>query len=58
MKLHRRVDHFLRISGLSPTRFGLLIAHDPNLVRDLRAGRRPRPALLRRIEAILAGGDA
>ncbi len=58
MTLCRKVEHFLRTSGLSATRFGLLIARDPNLVRDLRAGRRPRATLRRRIEAMLAGGDA
>ncbi len=58
MTLCRRVEHFLRTSGLSATRFGRLAARDPNLVRNLRNGRQPRAALRRRIEAMLAGGEA
>ncbi len=58
MTLSRRVDQFLRTSSLSATRFGLMIARDPNLVRNLRDGRQPRAALRRRIEAMLAGGEA
>ena len=43
---------------MSATRFGLLLARDPNLVREMRAGRQPRAGLRRRIEAMLAGDVA
>ncbi|HMT43783.1 MAG TPA: hypothetical protein PKA59_04475 [Chakrabartia sp.] len=43
---------------MSATRFGLILARDPNLVREMRAGRQPRAGLRRRIEAMLAGEGA
>ncbi len=39
MTLLRQIEMFLRQTGLAPTRFGRLAAHDPRLVFDLRRGR-------------------
>ena len=55
MTLLRRVEEELRRSGISASRFGREAVGDPRLVLDLRRGRRPRPVLLARIEAYLAG---
>lgn len=48
-----KVDRFLRISGMSATRFGRLAVNDPALVHDLRRGRVPRAATMARIEAFI-----
>jgi len=48
--LLRRVERFLRTTGMPWTKFGRLAAHDPRLVADLRNGRRPGPRLQRRVE--------
>ena len=53
MQLHRRVERFLKHSGMKPTRFGRNAARDPRLVFDLRRGRVPRPATERRLNAYL-----
>ncbi len=55
MQLLRRVEHFLRSSRISPTRFGREAVRDPKFVADLRAGRTPRPATVRRVVAYLDG---
>lgn len=55
------VEQALTASGVTPTRFGRDAANDPALVRDLRAGRRPRPALRAAIIAHverIGGGSA
>ncbi len=44
------VEHFLRRTGVPPTRFGRLAARDPRLVSDLRRGRTPGAVLRSRIE--------
>ncbi|WP_068080160.1 hypothetical protein [Novosphingobium rosa] len=51
--LLRRIETFLRHSGMPWTKFGRLVAHDPRLVGDMRNGRVPREDLARRIEAFL-----
>lgn len=48
--LLRRVERFLRVTGMPWTKFGRLAAGDPRLVADLRNGRTPRPAMERRVE--------
>lgn len=53
MHLHKRIERYLKASGMSPTRFGRLAARDPRLVDDLRNGREPRRALARRLSAFL-----
>lgn len=39
MHINRLVERFLRETGLPPTTFGRLAAHDPRLVFDMRGGR-------------------
>ena len=58
MHLLRRVERFLRRSGASPTRFGREALRDPRFVVDLRNGRRPRAATLRRVAAYLDQAEA
>ncbi len=48
--LLRRVEKFLERTGMPVTKFGRLAAHDPRLVGDLRNGREPRSAMVRRVE--------
>lgn len=53
MHLLSRVERYLRRSGTPPTRFGREAVRDPRFVFDLRRGREPREATLRRISAYL-----
>lgn len=48
--LIRRIEAFLRTSGLPATKFGRLAAADPRLVFDLRNGREPRKRMVLRVE--------
>lgn len=48
--LLRKIETFLRRTGMAETRFGRLAAHDPRLIGDLRNGREPRPAMEERVE--------
>jgi hypothetical protein len=48
--LIRRIERFLRDTGMPWTKFGRLAAHDPRFVGDLRNGRTPRPATAKRVE--------
>ena len=48
--LIRRIERFLRDTGMPWTRFGRLAAHDPRFVEDLRNGRTPRPLTELRVE--------
>ena len=54
MRLYRRIQTYLRATGMRPTRFGRLVAADPKLVFDMRDGRTPRLLLTRKIEAFMA----
>lgn len=58
----RRVERFLKATGMPWTKFGRLAAGDPRLVADLRNGRTPRPAMERRLEHFMntykEGNDA
>lgn len=56
MTLLREIEHYLRTSGTSATRFGREALGDPRLVHDLRAGREPRPATIARVRAFIAAG--
>jgi hypothetical protein len=58
MCVHRKIEKFLRKTNMPATRFGRLAARDPRLVLDLRNGREPRAAMVRRIEAFLAEYEA
>ncbi len=51
--LLRKIEHFLKASGMPWTKFGRLVAHDPRLVGDMRNGRQPGEPLVRRIEAFI-----
>ena len=57
MRLLRRVENFLKQSGMTPTRFGREAARDPRLVHDMRRGREPRRNLARRLEAYIAARE-
>ena len=48
--LLRRVERFLKETGLPWTRFGRLAVRDPRFVADLRNGREPRRAVEQRVE--------
>ncbi|MEP6867749.1 MAG: hypothetical protein ABJA20_04470 [Novosphingobium sp.] len=48
--LIRRIETFLRDTGMPWTKFGRLAAHDPRFVGDLRNGRLPRAATSERVE--------
>ncbi len=47
--LIRRIERFLRETGMPWTKFGRLAAGDPRFVGDLRNGRIPRPSMELRI---------
>ena len=48
--LLRRIEVFLRDTGLPWTKFGRLAVHDPRFVEDLRNGRTPREETSKRVE--------
>jgi hypothetical protein len=48
--LIRRVERFLRETGMPWTKFGRLATRDPRFVADLRNGRVPRPPVQARVE--------
>ncbi len=48
--LIRKIEKFLRRTGMAATTFGRLAAHDPRFVFDLRSGREPRSRTERRVE--------
>jgi len=48
--LIRKIEVFLRRTGMSATKFGRLATHDPRFVLDLRNGRMPRHATERQVE--------
>ena len=48
--LIRKVEKFLRQTGMPATRFGRLATRDPRFVLDLRNGRIPRTRTEKRVE--------
>ena len=48
--LIRKIEVFLRRTGMPATKFGRLVARDPRFVTDLRHGRLPRTRMERRVE--------
>ena len=48
--LIRKIEVFLRRTGMPATKFGRLAARDPRFVLDLRNGRSPRTRTERRVE--------
>lgn len=51
--LLRRIEKYLRASGMAATRFGREAVRDPRFVLDLRRGREPGGAVNRRVAAFL-----
>lgn len=51
--LLRRIEKYLRATGMAPTRFGREAVRDPRFVLDLRRGREPGGAVSRRVAAFL-----
>lgn len=49
-----KIERHLRVSRVSPTRFGREAARDPRFVFDLRRGREPRPRTVARVLAFIA----
>ena len=48
--LIRKIEKFLRRTGMPATKFGRLAASDPRLITDLRRGREPRRQMAARLE--------
>ena len=48
--LIRKIEVFLRRTGMPATRFGRLATRDPRFVLDLRQGRTPRSPTEKRVE--------
>ena len=48
--LIRKIEKFLRETGMPATKFGRLATHDPRFVLDLRMGRIPRDYTEKRVE--------
>ena len=48
--LIRKIEVFLRHTGMRATTFGRLAAADPRLVADLRNGRAPRSRMEQQVE--------
>lgn len=55
MELLERIEHHLKESNTSATRFGRRAVGDPRFVLDLRMGRQPRRRMLERVERYLMG---
>lgn len=51
--IRRKVERFLEVSGMSATRFGRVVAHDPRLVHDMRKGRELGARMVARIDAFI-----
>lgn len=58
MHLLRRIEAYLKRSRTPPTRFGREAVRDPRFVMDLRNGRHPRAATVRRVVAFLDRAEA
>jgi hypothetical protein len=48
--LIRKIEVFLRRTGMPATKFGRMATSDPRFVLDLRNGRSPREATEKRVE--------
>lgn len=58
MHLLRRVEKYLRRSGMPAARFGREAVNDPRFVFDLRRGREPRELMSARVAAYLDRNEA
>lgn len=54
MSVRRKIELYLRRTGMPATKFGRLAVNDPRLVGDLRNGRELRAATAARVEAFLS----
>ncbi len=50
MYLIRKIEVFMRESGMASTKFGRLAVRDPRFVDDLRNGRQPGSKISKRTE--------
>ncbi len=55
MTLLRKIELFIRLNRIPPTRFGREAARDPRLIFDFRRGRKAGRRLTARIEAYMNG---
>jgi hypothetical protein len=55
MTLLKKIEIFMRVHRVAPTRFGREAARDPRLVFDFRRGRSAGRRLTARIEAYMNG---
>lgn len=56
MSLLFKINRYLAVTEMPPTKFGRLAINDPRLVNDLRKGRQPRATTVTRVETFIAGG--
>ena len=52
--LIRKIEVFLRRTGMPATKFGRMATTDPRFVLDLRNGRSPREATEQRVEHFMS----
>jgi hypothetical protein len=57
MHVMRKIERFLRLNEMPPTKFGRLAASDPRLVFDVRNGRKMQSAMVHRVESFMARYD-
>lgn len=50
MPINRKIEQFLRETGMPPTVFGRCALHDPRFVFDLRMGREPGARVRNQVE--------
>lgn len=56
MSLLAQIGAFCRQHNMKPTVFGRTVLRDPRFVGDLRQGREPRPATVKRVQDYLRTG--
>lgn len=54
MSVMLKIDRYLRLTAMPPTKFGRLAVNDPRLVGDLKRGRQPGAIMVARVEAFIA----
>lgn len=54
MNLLFKIELYRARTRITATRFGRQVANDPRLLLDMRRGRKPSPAMIRRVEAFMA----
>ena len=55
MAMLRKIEIYLRTTGMAPARFGRDVVGDPRFVFDLRRGREPGAKISSRINNYLSG---